>query len=207
MVYKDENTTPTDTGVTITTNFAGHNGLNNLTINTATNSSFFTAGSFYEEILVSGNVDGVQVSGTQVARFSLDADSALKPTTNITTYTANNTVGSGLNKIFANIYYANVKYLKDMVNLTDEFTAAWYRNGGLITSGELSSPRISVYNTTDGSNIQQNQAMYFASQQHGVARYNMSTVLVSGEPYHIVVSGIIDGAYRTWAHEAGLDYL
>jgi hypothetical protein len=128
--------------------------------------------------------------------------------TNISAYVANGTIGSGLNKISQNIYYAGIKLVKDSVNLRDEYLVQWFRNSLPISSGEISNPALSVYKTSDGSALTQNNPLAITSVNNGVLRYNeTSNLVVSGEPYLVATSGIIDGGLRVWNNPVGIDSL
>jgi len=78
-IYKDNNTTQTTTGVTLSADFDGVVGLNNIHIDTA--DAFYTAGSNFQCVITTGTVGGVSVVGETVGAFSIEATSALRPTT------------------------------------------------------------------------------------------------------------------------------
>lgn len=78
-VYKDNNTTQTTTGVTLTADFDGVTGLNHFAIDTS--DAFYAAGSFFDIVITTGTVDSVSVVGAVVGSFTLRKTSALKPTT------------------------------------------------------------------------------------------------------------------------------
>lgn len=127
---------------------------------------------------------------------------------NISTYTSNGTVGSGLNKICSNIYYAGIKFIKDAANNQDEYIVQWFRNSLPVSSGEVTSPAISVYKTSDGLALTANRVLTQTSVHNGVLRYNeASSLAVSGEPYLAITSGTIDGSLRIWSNPIGLDSL
>lgn len=78
-VYKDNNTTQTTTGVTLTVDFDGVTGLNNVNVDTA--NAFYAAGSNFDVVITTGTVGGVSVVGEVVYSFSVEARSAIMPTT------------------------------------------------------------------------------------------------------------------------------
>jgi hypothetical protein len=80
-VYKDASTTESSSGVTLTTNFDSRTGLNHVAIDTSSDGSFYSAGSFFDAVLTSGTVDSVSVAGSAIASFTLRKDSSLKPAT------------------------------------------------------------------------------------------------------------------------------
>lgn len=77
-IYKDNNTTQTVVGVTLTADFDGVAGLNNINIDTS--DSFYASGSIFSMIITTGTVGGVSVVGEVVGEFSIEATSALRPT-------------------------------------------------------------------------------------------------------------------------------
>lgn len=69
-VYKDNNTTQTTTGVTLTASFDSVTGLNHVRI--VTTDSFYATGSNYSVVITSGTVNGVSVAGHTIAEFSIE---------------------------------------------------------------------------------------------------------------------------------------
>lgn len=80
-VYKDNSTTQSTTGVTLTADFDSVTGLNHFAIDTSADGTFYAAGSFFDIVITTGTVDGVSVVGSVVASFTIRKNSALKPTT------------------------------------------------------------------------------------------------------------------------------
>lgn len=80
-VYKDNSTTQSTTGVTLTADFDSLTGLNHFAIDTSADGTFYAVGSFFDIVITTGTVDGVSVVGSVVASFTLRKDSSLKPTT------------------------------------------------------------------------------------------------------------------------------
>lgn len=70
-VYKDNSTTQSTAGVTLTVDFDGLTGLHHFTINTGADSNFYSAGSFFTVVITSGTVDSVSVVGQVVASFTI----------------------------------------------------------------------------------------------------------------------------------------
>ncbi len=79
-VYEDNDTTQILAGETLTANFDGIAGLNNLRI-VATGGNGYEVGKSYAAIISVGTVDGVSVVGEVVAQFSIERSPALRPTT------------------------------------------------------------------------------------------------------------------------------
>ena len=80
-VYKDNSTTQSTTGVTLTADFDSVTGLNHFAIDTSADGTFYSAGSFFDIVITTGTVDSVSVTGSVVGSFTLRKNSALKPTT------------------------------------------------------------------------------------------------------------------------------
>ena len=78
-VYKNNSTTQTTTGVTLTVDFDSVTGLNHVRI--VTSDAFYAAGDNYDVVITTGTVDSVSAVGYVVGRFTLAKVSALRPTT------------------------------------------------------------------------------------------------------------------------------
>jgi hypothetical protein len=77
-VYKDDGTTETTTGPTLTVDFDSRTGAHCAKI--VTTDGFYSSGHDYKIMITSGTVDGVSVVGTVVGEFSIENRSALRPT-------------------------------------------------------------------------------------------------------------------------------
>ena len=80
-VYKDNSTTQSTTGVTLTADFDGVTGFHHFAIDTSADGTFYSAGSNFDIVITTGTVDSVSVVGTVVGSFSLAKTAALRPTT------------------------------------------------------------------------------------------------------------------------------
>lgn len=80
-VYKDNSTTQSTSGVTLTVDFDAVTGLHHFAIDTSADGTFYSAGSNFDVVITAGTVDGVSVVGSAIASFSIRKDSALKATT------------------------------------------------------------------------------------------------------------------------------
>jgi len=80
-VYKDNSTTQSTTGVTLTTDFDSVTGLNHVAIDTSADGSFYSSGSFFDVVITTGTVDSVSAVGSVVGRFTIRKTADLKPTT------------------------------------------------------------------------------------------------------------------------------
>lgn len=80
-VYKDNSTTQSTTGVTLTADFDSVTGLNHFAIDTSADGAFYSSGSFFDIVITTGTVDSVSVVGAVVGSFTLRKNSSLKPAT------------------------------------------------------------------------------------------------------------------------------
>lgn len=133
-VYKDNSTTQSTTGVTLTVDFDGVTGLHDYAVDTSADGTFYSAGSSFTVVITTGTVDSVSFVGTIVGRFTLNKQSALRPTTAGRTLD----VSAGGE---AGVDWANVGSPTTAVNLsgTDIQTVA---NGALTAAkfGSLTAP-------------------------------------------------------------------
>lgn len=74
-VYKDNSTTQTTTGVTLTVDFDSVTGLNNVRIDTSGDASFYAQGSNFQVVITTGTVNSVSAVGYVVGQFSIAARS------------------------------------------------------------------------------------------------------------------------------------
>lgn len=70
-IYKDSGTTNTNSGVTLTTDLNGLTGFNNVNISLASNINFYSTGSDYHIVVLSGSVSGTSVVGELIECFSI----------------------------------------------------------------------------------------------------------------------------------------
>lgn len=70
-VYKDNSTTQSTSGVTLTADFDGVTGLNHFAIDTSADGSFYSAGSNFDVVLTAGTIDSVSVVGAVVGSFTI----------------------------------------------------------------------------------------------------------------------------------------
>jgi len=78
--YPDNSTTELTAGITLTVDFDARTGLHNVRV-VATSGNGYAAGSNYDLVITAGTVDGVSVVGEVIGGFSIEARSALRPTT------------------------------------------------------------------------------------------------------------------------------
>lgn len=78
--YPNASTTEITAGITLTVDFDSRTGLNHLTI-VATSGNGYATSSHYILVITAGTVDSVSVVGEVVGSFSIEARSALMPTT------------------------------------------------------------------------------------------------------------------------------
>lgn len=80
-VYKNGSTTQHTTTYSVTADFDTITGLNYFTIDTSADGTFYAAGGQFTCVLEAGTIDSVSAVGTVVGTFTLNAASALRPTT------------------------------------------------------------------------------------------------------------------------------
>lgn len=80
VVFEDNGTTEITVGETVSADFDGVTGLNNLRI-VATAANGYESGKSYQAVLTVGTVGGVSVVGEVVAQFSIERSPALRPAT------------------------------------------------------------------------------------------------------------------------------
>lgn len=67
--------------MTLTANFDSVTGLNHFAIDTSSDGTFYSAGSFFDIVITTGTVDSVSVVGACVGQFTIRKTSSLKPAT------------------------------------------------------------------------------------------------------------------------------
>lgn len=70
-IYKDNSTTQSTAGVTLTADFDSVTGLNHVRITLSSDTSFYSAGSSFDAVITTGTVGGTSVVGEAVASFSI----------------------------------------------------------------------------------------------------------------------------------------
>lgn len=76
-IYKDNDTTQSTSGVTLTVDFDGITGLNHVRIDTSASASFYSFGSSFQAVITTGTVGGVSVVGYVVLHFGVNNRIAL----------------------------------------------------------------------------------------------------------------------------------
>lgn len=70
-VYKNNSTTESTSGVTLSVDFDSVTGLNNLRVDTSSDGTFYAAGSNFQAVITAGTVNSVSVVGYVVLEFSI----------------------------------------------------------------------------------------------------------------------------------------
>lgn len=70
-VYKNNDVSQSTSGVTLSADFDGVTGLNNVRIDLSSDGTFYAAGSNFQVVITTGTVDSVSVVGEVVAQFSI----------------------------------------------------------------------------------------------------------------------------------------
>lgn len=92
-VYKDNSTTQSTTGVTLSVDFDAVTGLHNVRITTASDATFYANGGEFECVVTTGTVDSVSVVGSCVGRFTLGVTASNVWDALLASYTVNNSFG------------------------------------------------------------------------------------------------------------------
>lgn len=79
-IYEDNSITQITAGITLTVDFDGITGLNNLRV-VATGANGFGSGQSYAAVISAGTVGGTSVVGEVVLQFTIERSPALRPTT------------------------------------------------------------------------------------------------------------------------------
>lgn len=80
-VYKTNSTTESTSGITLTVDFDGRTGLNNVAIDLASDGTFYATGCDFAIVITTGTVGGTSVVSETIATFSINNRSALRPAT------------------------------------------------------------------------------------------------------------------------------
>lgn len=166
---------------------------------------FYTSGTMFDEdahyqVWVSGTVVGT--SDIMPVKSFIVKNA---PDVNVTRVSGQFVNG---NDFGSNLYYANIKFNKDVINSRDEYTVNWFKNSRPLSSGNFTNPALTVCRTDNGTAIFANQQMTYANSSIGVVRYNDSVNLTaSGESYLVIASSTIDGSSRRWEQLIGIDSL
>lgn len=71
IIYKDNSTTGSTAGITLTVDFAGVTGLNHVRVQTTGSTSFYVNGSEFGVSVSTGTVSGTSIKGYIIGSFSL----------------------------------------------------------------------------------------------------------------------------------------
>lgn len=80
-VYKDNSTTHSASGVTLTVDFDSITGSNHVRVDTNADGTFYSAGSTFQIVITSGTVGGNSLAGFVIDSFTLFLTSSIRPTT------------------------------------------------------------------------------------------------------------------------------
>lgn len=83
VIYKNAGTVESGSGVAVTASFDSRTGFNYITVDTSTDSSFYSAGGQFDAVLSTGTVNTVSVAGECLGRFTL-GNQAAKPVLSVT---------------------------------------------------------------------------------------------------------------------------
>jgi hypothetical protein len=92
-VYKDNSTTQSTAGVTLSVDFDAVTGLHNVRITTSSDATFYANGGEFECVITTGTVDSVSVVGSCVGRFTLGVTASNVWDALLASYAVNNSFG------------------------------------------------------------------------------------------------------------------
>lgn len=92
-VYKDNSTTQSTAGVTLSVDFDAITGLHNVRITTSSDATFYANGGEFECVITTGTVDSVSVVGSCVGRFTLGVTASNVWDALLASYAVNNSFG------------------------------------------------------------------------------------------------------------------
>jgi len=121
-------------------------------------------------------------------------------------HNTNGTFGSGQNKTVQDIYYADIRVLNNSPT-NNEYGVVWFKNTILVSSGNITNPAISCFDCTNGNALFQNKVMSYASNLGALSYIEPTNKMVSGIPYEVRASGLIDGISQSWRGIKGLDLM
>lgn len=139
-VYKDNSTTQSTAGVTLTVDFDAVTGLHHVRITTTSDATFYSDASAFECVITAGTVDSVSVVGSCIGRFTLRDQACLYPTTHATKLDVSATGNAGID-------WANVSSPTTTLNLS----ATTISTGQTITSVSGSVGSVGSGGITAGS--------------------------------------------------------
>lgn len=131
-VYKDNSTTQSTTGVTLTVDFDAVTGLHHVRITTASDGTFYADGSAFECVITAGTVDSVSVVGSCIGRFTLRYQACLYPTTHATKLDVSAAGNAGID-------WANVASPTTTLNLSGTTVSTVTGSVGSIGTGGITS--------------------------------------------------------------------
>lgn len=94
-VYKDNSTTQSTSGITLTVDFDSITGKNLVTINTSSDGTFYSAGSDFAVVIAAGTIDGISVVGRTVGTFSIENRSFIDDIADVSAQISNIGAASG----------------------------------------------------------------------------------------------------------------
>ena len=120
-VYKDNGTAESTAGITLTTDFDGRTGLNQVRITTNSDGTFYAAGHDFNVVITAGTVSGNSVVGYVVGDFSIQNRNQLRPATAGRTLSVDSNgrvdlasvLGSAINALISGRIDANAQVVGD----------------------------------------------------------------------------------------------
>lgn len=195
-VYKDNSTTQSTAGVTLTVDFDAVTGLNHLRIDTSADGTFYAAGSNFQAVITTGTVGGNSVVGMVLRDFSVNKRPLQALASGVINEAAFNADSAK--------YQAKVHLLDDNTGTNDRYIVTWFKNGEPIVAG-ITSPTIQVIKASDGTDLIASTAMTQIATTGLYKKDEATNRVVNGAAYIAKVQAIIDSATRSWYQPVGRD--
>lgn len=106
---------------------------------------------------------------------------------------------------YQDTYQAKVWYIDDNGGSADRYVAVFFRNGNVLSAGDVTSPQIRVYAVSDGSDLVAATSMTQVGASDAFRYTETTNRIADGAAYVVKVTATIDGAARQWLQPVGRD--
>jgi hypothetical protein len=219
--YPNNSTTQLTAGITLTVDFDGVTGMNNLTVVASSGNGYATA-TFYSLQITTGTVDSVSVTGQEACSFSLGKVSALRPTTAGNTLLVDSSGNANSNVIqwYSSDLGTGTGPLPGLGVLdrgtaqSDSTTTVQLRSADTFADDELNGATYLVFSATTGAGQRSSISDYTGSTDTaaispslvtdptGTNRYEIYAVSPASGSVSIATGGITTGSFASGAIDA-----
>lgn len=171
-VYEDNSITQITTSETLTVDFDGVTGLNNLRI-VATSGNGYESGKSYAAVITTGTVGGVSVVGEVVAQFSIERSPALRPTTAGRTLdvAATGEAGVDFGNVTGTLTNANVAAF----DASERIDVGSWLGTAVTVSATTAKPEVDVNSISDDATAANNTELFFDGTGYAAANSTIGT--------------------------------